>query len=62
MFGTIVAPKPGEDFAFGLPDKEAEEYQSLARLHIVPLKKIWLLAHRRLRSISRPRGPLLPTH
>ena len=61
MFGTLVTPKPGEDFAFGLPDREAEEYQSLARLHIVPLKKIGLLVRRRLRSILHFGDPLLPT-
>jgi hypothetical protein len=61
MFGTLVAPKPDEDFAFGLPDREAEEYQSLARLHIVPLKKMGLLVRRRLRSILRAGGPMLPT-
>ena len=47
MFGTLIEPEPGEDFLFGLPDGEAEEYQSLARLHFVPLKKIAILAQRR---------------
>ncbi|HEY0183088.1 MAG TPA: sterol desaturase family protein [Rhodopila sp.] len=40
MFGTLVVPEPDEDFVFGLTDKEHEEYQSLYRLHVVPLKKI----------------------
>jgi sterol desaturase/sphingolipid hydroxylase (fatty acid hydroxylase superfamily) len=40
MFGTLVVPEPDEDFVFGLTDNEHDEYQSLYRLHIVPLKKI----------------------
>jgi hypothetical protein len=52
-------PKPDEDFAFGLPDGEAEEYQSLARLHVLPLKKIALLMRRHL--ALRAGRPLLPT-
>jgi hypothetical protein len=59
MFGTLIVPKPDEDFAFGLPDGEAEEYQSLARLHVLPLKKIALLMRRHL--ALRAGRPLLPT-
>lgn len=40
MFGTLVVPEPDEDFVFGLTENEHDEYQSLYRLHIVPLKKI----------------------
>jgi sterol desaturase/sphingolipid hydroxylase (fatty acid hydroxylase superfamily) len=40
MFGTLVVPEPDEDFVFGLTDNEHNEYQSLYRLHVVPLKKI----------------------
>ncbi len=40
MFGTLVIPEPDEDFVFGLTDNEHDEYQSLYKLHIVPLKKI----------------------
>ncbi len=40
MFGTLVVPEPDEDFVFGLAENEHEEYQSLYKLHIVPLKKI----------------------
>ena len=40
LFGTLVVPEPDEDFVFGLTDNEAEEYQSLYKLHVVPLKKI----------------------
>jgi sterol desaturase/sphingolipid hydroxylase (fatty acid hydroxylase superfamily) len=43
MFGTLVVPKPGEDFEFGLPNNEHDEYQSLYRLHVLPLKKMALL-------------------
>jgi hypothetical protein len=59
IFGTLVEPEPGEDFSFGLPDREAEEYQSLARLHVLPLKKIALLGWRRF--AARGDGRLLPT-
>ena len=40
MFGTLVVPEPDEDFVFGLTENEHDEYQSLYRLHVVPLKKI----------------------
>jgi sterol desaturase/sphingolipid hydroxylase (fatty acid hydroxylase superfamily) len=40
MFGTLVVPEPDEDFVIGLTDNEHDEFQSLYRLHIVPLKKI----------------------
>jgi sterol desaturase/sphingolipid hydroxylase (fatty acid hydroxylase superfamily) len=40
MFGTLVIPEPDEDFVFGLTNEEHNEYQSLFRLHFVPLKKI----------------------
>jgi sterol desaturase/sphingolipid hydroxylase (fatty acid hydroxylase superfamily) len=40
MFGTLVVPEPDEDFVFGLTANEHEEYQSLYKLHVVPLKKI----------------------
>jgi sterol desaturase/sphingolipid hydroxylase (fatty acid hydroxylase superfamily) len=40
MFGTLVVPEPDEDFVFGLTENEHDEYQSLYKLHILPLKKI----------------------
>jgi sterol desaturase/sphingolipid hydroxylase (fatty acid hydroxylase superfamily) len=40
MFGTLVVPEPDEDFVFGLTENEHDEYQSLYKLHAVPLKKI----------------------
>jgi sterol desaturase/sphingolipid hydroxylase (fatty acid hydroxylase superfamily) len=40
MFGTLVVPEPDEDFLFGLTENEHDDYQSLYRLHVVPLKKI----------------------
>ena len=40
MFGTLVVPEPDESFVFGLTGNEHDEYQSLYRLHIVPLRKI----------------------
>nr|WP_294529678.1 sterol desaturase family protein [uncultured Rhodopila sp.] len=54
MFGTLVIPEPDEDFRFGLTENEHEEYQSLYRLHVLPLKKIG----RRLRLLGpERRGP-----
>jgi sterol desaturase/sphingolipid hydroxylase (fatty acid hydroxylase superfamily) len=50
MFGTLVVPRKNEDFVFGLTDNEHEEYQSLYRLHVLPLKKILQLLRRRRRS------------
>ncbi len=52
LFGTLVVPKPSEDFVFGLQDREAEEYQSLAKLHYLPLKKILLLMRPRRTASS----------
>lgn len=42
LFGTLMAPKPNEDFIFGLrlTDRESEEYHSWWRLYTVPLVKI----------------------
>jgi len=52
MFGTLVVPEPDEDFVFGLTGNEHQEYQSVYKLHVVPLQKI----ARRL-GISRTRRP-----
>jgi sterol desaturase/sphingolipid hydroxylase (fatty acid hydroxylase superfamily) len=40
MFGTLVIPERDEDFTFGLTGNEGDEYQSLLKLHVVPLRKI----------------------
>jgi sterol desaturase/sphingolipid hydroxylase (fatty acid hydroxylase superfamily) len=48
IFGTLVIPEPDEDFVFGLTNNEHDEYQSLYRLHVVPLRKIG-------RRLLRPR-------
>ena len=41
LFGTMVIPRKGEAFHFGLANGEHDEYQSLSRLHVVPLIKIY---------------------
>lgn len=58
MFGTLVVPEPDEDFVFGLTENEHHEYQSLYKLHVVPLKKI---ARRIVRPVPR-RETLGPDH
>jgi sterol desaturase/sphingolipid hydroxylase (fatty acid hydroxylase superfamily) len=40
MFGTLVIPEKDEGFVFGLTANEHDDYQSLYRLHVVPLQKI----------------------
>ncbi|MDR3538258.1 MAG: sterol desaturase family protein [Acetobacteraceae bacterium] len=52
LFGTAAKPEPGETFVFGLTDNEADEYQSLYQLHVLPLKKI---ASRVSRAVARNR-------
>jgi hypothetical protein len=36
----LVIPEPNEDFVFGLTENEHDDYQSLLKLHFVPLRKI----------------------
>jgi hypothetical protein len=40
IFGTMVDPKRGETFVFGLGGPESREYQSLYGLYVLPLVKI----------------------
>jgi sterol desaturase/sphingolipid hydroxylase (fatty acid hydroxylase superfamily) len=40
MFGTFAVPERGQHFTFGLADNEHAEYQSLLRLHVVPIVKM----------------------
>jgi sterol desaturase/sphingolipid hydroxylase (fatty acid hydroxylase superfamily) len=40
VFGTLVAPEPGEGFVFGLTEGEHVEYHSLYKLYVVPIQKI----------------------
>jgi len=58
LFGTLVIPEPDEDFVFGLTGDEHDEYQSLYRLHVIPLQKI---GHR-LRLSGGRRQTLRPSH
>lgn len=57
-FGTLVVPERDEDFVFGLTDREHDEYQSLYRLHVLPIQKIL----RRLGLSRRSRRSLPPGH
>ncbi|MFL5252298.1 MAG: sterol desaturase family protein, partial [Rhodopila sp.] len=56
MFGTLVVPEPDEDFVFGLTDNEHDEYQSLYRLHVLPVQKMG----RHLRRMLERRQKLRP--
>lgn len=40
LFGTACVPKPGEDFKFGLMDRNVREYQSLWGLYVLPLQRM----------------------
>jgi sterol desaturase/sphingolipid hydroxylase (fatty acid hydroxylase superfamily) len=44
MFGTLEVPAPGQDFSFGLANNEAADYQSLVRLHVLPVRNIYAMA------------------
>ena len=43
LFGTLTVPEPNQHFTFGLSNNEHAEYQSLTRLHVLPLIKIYRL-------------------
>lgn len=40
LFGTACAPKPDENFKFGLQDRDVRSYQSLFGLYIMPLQRM----------------------
>lgn len=50
LFGTLCVPRPDEDFKFGLIERNVRDYQSLSGLYILPLKRIWRLIARYLRT------------
>jgi sterol desaturase/sphingolipid hydroxylase (fatty acid hydroxylase superfamily) len=52
MFGTLVIPEPNEDFVFGLTKNEHEEYQSVYRLHVLPVRKIFRRLHKAIRPLT----------
>jgi len=56
IFGTAMAPKPDEDFKFGLMDRDQRDYQSLFGLYILPLKKMGLILIKPFRR-HRPAAP-----
>lgn len=41
LFGTHFVPDPDEKLKFGIVDRDARDYQSLAGLYLLPLKKMW---------------------
>ena len=50
VFGTLCVPVPNESFKFGLVDRDVRDYQSLKGLYILPLKKMWRVVKRRVRT------------
>jgi sterol desaturase/sphingolipid hydroxylase (fatty acid hydroxylase superfamily) len=55
LFGTLCVPRPDEDFKFGLVDRDVRDYQSLAGLYVMPLKRMWGHIARRIRP-GKPRS------
>lgn len=53
LFHTAAKPEADETFEFGLSANEADEYQSLYRLHVLPLKK---MAARASRAVKHHRA------
>ena len=51
MFGTMIDPKRGETFEFGLSGAEAREYRSVSALYVLPLIKIARLCRRALLAL-----------
>jgi sterol desaturase/sphingolipid hydroxylase (fatty acid hydroxylase superfamily) len=58
-FGTLTVPEPGQHFTFGLANNEHDEYQSLLRIHVVPVVKMWGLASALVRKHVTPIGSTL---
>lgn len=56
LFGTLMVPKPNENFTFGLVNREAEDYRSVAKLHIVPLIKIYHLLSSKIKVGDKTRS------
>ncbi|TIN21504.1 MAG: sterol desaturase family protein [Mesorhizobium sp.] len=50
LFGTLCVPRPDEDFKFGLIERNVRDYQSLAGLYIMPLKRMWSQIAKHLRT------------
>jgi sterol desaturase/sphingolipid hydroxylase (fatty acid hydroxylase superfamily) len=50
LFGTLCVPRPDEDFKFGLIERNVRDYQSLAGLYVLPLKRMWQQIARHFRS------------
>ncbi|WP_164757529.1 MULTISPECIES: sterol desaturase family protein [unclassified Mesorhizobium] len=50
LFGTLCVPRPDEDFKFGLIERNVRDYQSLAGLYIMPLKRMWWQIARHFRT------------
>jgi sterol desaturase/sphingolipid hydroxylase (fatty acid hydroxylase superfamily) len=55
LFGTLSVPQPDESFVFGLANQEHDAYQSLLRLHLVPLRRIGEMVWRPWSALARGR-------
>ncbi|MBN9014230.1 MAG: sterol desaturase family protein, partial [Rhizobiales bacterium] len=54
FFGTLCVPRPDEDFKFGLMERGVRDYQSLAGLYVMPLKRMWRQIRRRIGLAPAP--------
>ena len=59
-FGTLAVPEPNQDFIFGLANDEHDEYQSLVKLHAVPVRKMAALAARWVNPDRAQLGSSIP--
>lgn len=62
MFGTLAVPEPGQHFTFGLADNEHDRYQSLLRLHVVPMVAMGAMVRDWVRSHVPGAKPSLARH
>ena len=60
LFGTSFVPTPGEELKFGLVDRDVRDYQSLAGLYILPLRKMWRVIAGRFQRNRTTLSPQTP--
>ncbi len=53
LFGTMIDPKPGETFQFGLGGPESREYHTLFGLYVLPLVNMARMSRRAAANLGR---------